>query len=107
MVEDAQLNEQNFGKWEGKSVEHFREFYLSGKNPDGGERFKDFYHRGQQAIVKVLNKYENPMIVCHGGIFRAFLDLYDQKQNKTPNAIIHYFDPRPQNDFPWNITTID
>ncbi len=107
MVEDVQLNEQHFGDWEGKSVTHFREFYLSGKNPDGGESFAAFYARGQTAIYGTLNKYENPLIVCHGGIFRAFFDLYNQKQSKTLNAVIHHFSPVAEQTIPWEITVID
>lgn len=107
MVEDAQLNEQNFGNWEGESVEHFREFYLSGKNPDGGESFAEFYYRGQTAITDAVNKYESPLIVCHGGIFRAFSDFYNQKQTSIPNAVIHHFSPNDDKNFPWEITVID
>lgn len=103
MIEMANLNEQHFGNWEGKSVTHFREFYLSGKNPENGESFSDFYKRAKHALTDVLNKHENPMIVCHGGIFRAFHSLYQQETLKTPNAVTHYFMPSEAEEFPWNI----
>jgi len=106
MIEMADLNEQNFGDWEGQSVEHFREFYLSGKDPKNGESFDVFYTRAKVALTEVLNEHENPMIVCHGGIFRAFRFLYGQKTLKTPNAVIHYFEPDQAVEFPWRVGTL-
>jgi len=107
MIEISELNEQNFGDWEGQSVQHFREFYLSGKTPENGESFPDFNNRIQTVISEILNVYENPIIVCHGGVFRAFHSLYDMKQERTENAIIHHFAPSPSNrDFPWDIQAI-
>jgi broad specificity phosphatase PhoE len=107
MIENAQLNEQHFGDWEGQDVAQFIDCYKTKQTPKNGESFDDFNLRVKNALNNVLEAYEKPLIVCHGGVFRAFHAHYGIHHARTENAVIHYFSPNNKSaEMPWDITKI-
>lgn len=108
MVEHEDIHEQDFGDWESQSVELFLESYHNRQPPKNGESFEEFDERIRASITDILHRYENPLIVCHGGVFRAFHCLYDVKRRfPTENAVPHLFNPIEENtSFPWEIEII-
>lgn len=105
MVEDAAIAEQCYGDWEGQPWTMTRQPIRDGIDPPNGERHTDFYERVRGAIAKFVNGHPGPaMIVCHGGVFRAFGALYDNKITGTENCALHLFEPWAENaSFPWAI----
>ena len=79
---DNRLMEFNFGEWEMKtwseieldpgSILWFSD-YINLPVP-GGESFMDLIYRIRELINEVLREFEgqNLMIICHGGVIRAF-----------------------------------
>lgn len=82
---DADLAEQAFGQWEGRSWEQLtpeapRELARFWANPGerrppGGESFADMVARVQQALARILaqDEHDQVVIVAHAGTVRAFL----------------------------------
>jgi len=104
MVEDAAIAEQNYGDWEGKSWELTRQPTRDGIDPPNGETHAAFHQRVRGAITNFVNSHSGPvMIVCHGGVFRAFGALYQSPMVGIENCSLHHFEPRVDAAFPWNI----
>lgn len=88
IVFDQRLMELNFGKWEGKSwteIEKTEEAkswfndYLNTSCPDG-ESYADLIKRIQNFIsdLKDNKSNDNILIVCHGGVIRAFYSIINK-----------------------------
>lgn len=105
MVEDALIAEQHYGDWEGKSWSITRQPTRDGIDPPNGESHADFHQRVRNSITKFVNGHAGPvMIVCHGGVFRAFGALYKAQMHGIENCSLHHFEPDAANaNFPWNI----
>jgi probable phosphoglycerate mutase len=105
MFEDPAIAEQCYGDWEGQPWALTRQPTRDGIDPPNGERHVDFHERVRGAITKFMNAHPGPvMIVCHGGVFRAFGALYQNKITGTENCALHHFAPCTENAaFPWNI----
>jgi 2,3-bisphosphoglycerate-dependent phosphoglycerate mutase len=105
MEEDPLLAEQFYGDWEGGSWDLYRQPIRDGMDPPGGETMVQFQNRIKEAIARHLPRHPGRiMIVCHGGVFRAFGALYGEKIVGTENCVLHRFDPHPVNEaFPWNV----
>jgi len=73
--------------------------------PPNGEKALDFLARVQKAKNKALQKPNQPvMIVCHGGVFRAFGKLYGLESPGVENCTLYEFKPEPsKTQFPWDI----
>ncbi|HEU4837794.1 MAG TPA: histidine phosphatase family protein, partial [Micavibrio sp.] len=103
--EDPDIAEQCYGDWEGQPWELTRQPTRDGIDPPNGERHVDFHERVRGAISKFVKAHPGPvMIVCHGGVFRAFGALYQNKIVGIENCTLHHFEPYAENAaFPWNI----
>lgn len=109
MYETPLLAEMDFGDWATQSIEIVRPKLYSGKNPPNGDTHEAFGERVKEGLNYALNLSEKPvMIVCHGGIFRAFHKFYNVTITPTENAKLYYFEPcHDTSDFPWKITLIE
>lgn len=107
MREDADLGEINGGDLEGQSFDIFRDHVRQRKDPPGGERLDDFTARAVRAIARALSILppDDPspiLIVAHGGIFRAFGELYGVSIRGVENCHLIDCIPDPeQGGFPW------
>jgi len=108
MIENTQIHEQDFGDWENGPIDDFIDCYTTRQTPTNGETFNDFDQRIRRSLTDILNTYENPLIVCHGGVFRAFKSLYNQAHERVANAAPYSFTPNEANkNFPWEIESLD
>lgn len=105
MVEDREIAEQMYGDWEGVSWTQTRQPIRDGIDPPNGETHAAFRDRVKAALSRFITDHPEPaLIVCHGGIFRAFGGLYGQRIVGVRNCCLHSFTPAPeQADFPWKI----
>ncbi len=108
MFEHPEIAEQMYGDWEGVTWETTRQPIRDGIDPPNGETHADFYQRVKGAITSFVNGHEGPiLIVCHGGVFRAFGGLYKSPMTGIENCSLHHFVPDAANEaFPWNIRQI-
>ncbi len=108
MMEDPDIAEQHYGDWEGQSWDITRQPTRAGIDPPNGERHVDFHARVGRTISKFTKNHDTPvMIVCHGGVFRAFGALYGEKIHGIENCSLHHFEPindTKSGSFPWLIT---
>ncbi len=102
-IEDADIAEMHAGEWEGAPYEACDAMMKSWQDPPGGESFETFTNRIKRAKNRALqDKYQKPLFVCHGGVFRAFAKLYGVNTWGVENCKLHDFVPAPQNtSFPW------
>jgi len=105
LFEHPEIAEQHYGDWEGKPWEITRQPTRDGIDPPNGETHKDFHERVRSAISKFVEAHPGPvMIVCHGGVFRAFGAIYGTQIFGIENCSLHHFAPDAANTaFPWAI----
>lgn len=105
MVEMPELIEHIFGDWENVSWDIILPEMKKGNyDPPNGETNAQFVARVTAAFHTLLSAPHDapPMIVAHGGIFRALRLAYGQQPSHISNCEMHLFTPRPvQTEFPW------
>lgn len=109
MIEDSDYAEMHAGDWEGVSYEACDSMMHGWQDPPNGESYEVFLNRVKKAKNKALSSdYKMPLIVCHGGVFRAFAKLYDVNIWGVKNCHLHRFDPAPNTPiFPWDAACFD
>ncbi len=106
MMHSETFAEQNFGDWEGCSIEDIRPKLYSGQNPPNGETLPVFINRAKEGINLALKSDKLCLIVCHGGIFRAFYNLYGKTIPPVDNCVFYKFTPINKPDFPWDVSIV-
>ncbi len=108
MVEDKDIAEMHAGDWEGVPYEECEEMFYEWVNPPAGETVDEFFTRIKRAKNKALEDTRYPpLIVCHGGVFRAFAKIYDINTWGVRNCDLHCFKPKTEDEsFPWEIHRI-
>jgi broad specificity phosphatase PhoE len=103
MIEDPDYAEMHAGDWEGISYDDCHTMMRGWQDPPNGESFEAFFTRIKRAKNKALKETEGtPLIVCHGGVFRAFAKLYGLETWGVMNCHLHHFAPAPMvKHFPW------
>ncbi len=109
MIEDKDYGEMFVGDWQGQPRSTSIDKWKAYIDPPNGERFDDFFDRIKQVKTKHLNAgHRMPLIVCHGGVFRAFAILYGIHTKRVLNCTLYRFEPKPQQvKFPWQVTYFD
>lgn len=88
---DKLLRERSFGVLGGKTFEEYRVHREKAKKerynfrPMGGENFYDLKRRVRKFLKKIYPKYKNKtvLVVAHGGVNRAFLNIFMKKPIKN------------------------
>jgi probable phosphoglycerate mutase len=96
VVEDG-LREAGFGTQEGQVMgDWFTEWAAGRVNPDGGESFADLRTRAVAAMGVVLAGGGLPLVVAHGGFFRAVRQAMGfSAAVRTPNGVPVLCEPVP------------
>ena len=103
--EDAEVAEWHAGKWEGVPYKDCPKFLDGWQSSPNGEKADDFLDRIRTFKNKTFKKYnQTPLIVSHGGVFRAFGKLYGLESPGVENCTLYEFKPEPsKTQFPWDI----
>lgn len=103
--EDADLAEFHAGDFEGVPYEECQSILDGWPIIPNAEKPQDFFARIKDAKKKAIEQYEGSILtVCHGGVMRAFGELYGvSPEPKFRNAILHEFHPDPDDQFPWDV----
>ncbi|MCB9963339.1 MAG: histidine phosphatase family protein [Rhodospirillales bacterium] len=108
MIEKDIWGEQHIGIWSGRLHEDVRNMRLAGVEPPEGETNDAFISRIVRAATKTLAEYEVPLIVCHGGCFRALAAHYGLNVSGILNCLLYEFVPSQQEGrFPWDVYVYD
>ena len=106
MHEDADIAEIHAGVLEGAPYEQCEELFNGWPIIDGAETPNDFFSRLKRGKTKALQQFNEPiLIVCHGGVMRAFSNLYGfNTPGRFQNAHLYEFNPMEGNQkFPWDV----
>ncbi len=108
MIEDIAWAEQHYGDWQGVPHEQVKEQRAAGMDPPNGESYEDFRQRIVQAAITTFAQYKMPLIVCHGGCFRALAEHYGLPAIRVKNTTLYEFVPQEQSaEFPWTVYRYD
>jgi broad specificity phosphatase PhoE len=109
MIEDSDFAELFAGDWEGVSYDLCNKLLTTWETPPNGESFDEFILRLKRGKNKYLSEKQAPvMIVCHGGVFRAFGKMYGLDILGVRNCHLYEFVPQEDNkDFPWKVWHYD
>ena len=109
MHEDPDFAELHAGDLEGVSYDDCPDLLASWVDPPNGERFDDFFERIKRGKNNALQRHPGPvLIVCHGGIFRAFGKFYGIESPGVNNCHLYEFEPNPhRQNFPWLVWQYD
>lgn len=107
--EDKGLAEFHAGDFEGVPYAECQSILDGWPIIPNAENPQDFFNRVQQAKKRALEQYEGSILtVCHGGVMRAFGELYGvSPEPRFRNAILHEFHPDPNDNFPWDVYFYD
>ncbi len=106
MFEDADLAEYHAGDLEGVPYSECRSILDDWGPVPNGERPEDFFARIKRGKIRALEQFEGPVLtVCHGGVMRAFGEIYGiSPEPRFRNAHLYEFHPEvQQSPFPWNV----
>ncbi|MBJ7550598.1 histidine phosphatase family protein [Marinomonas ostreistagni] len=62
------IRERDWGSLEGQPIPNATDYFAT---PENGEPWGDFYKRSIDTINLILEKYDQPLIIAHSGIYRA------------------------------------
>ena len=106
MFEDPDLAEICAGDMESKPWSECIDIFDGWVQTPGGEAPEDFFTRIKRAKNKALEETieGSPLIVCHGGVMRAFGALYGADAPAIfRNAHLYEFIPGEDEKFPWQV----
>lgn len=113
MHEDPDCGEMHTGDWEGAPYSVCTSLFRGWVEPPGGESVENFFSRVKRAKKAALHAHNVPLIVCHGGVFRAFWQLFGLSTMGVKNCKLYEFAPGNMNDaqhageFPWDVFRYD
>ena len=106
LFEDPDLAELHAGDLEGESYDKCKALFNSWPRVLNGEDPKNFFKRVKRGKTRALSGSNDPvLIVCHGGVMRAFGALYNLPiPGRFKNAHLYEFIPNAQKpSFPWDV----
>lgn len=104
MHEEPDYGEMHGGNWEGAPYDVCAHLFRAWFDPPNGETVQAFFDRVRDAKRKTLTAHDTPLIVCHGGVFRAFWTLFDLTGHLAKNCQLYEFIPHERQDiFPWTV----
>lgn len=105
MREDPDLAEICAGEMEGRPWSECLDIFDGWVQTPGGEHPDDFFTRVKNSKNRALLREDSlPLIVCHGGVMRAFGALYGYDAPALfKNAHLYEFMPAQSNKFPWTV----
>lgn len=104
--EDENLAEIHAGILEGAPYEECGHIFNAWPHVEGGEDPKDFFERVRKGKSKAIELFNEPvLIVCHGGVMRAFGEIHGiATPGAFQNAHLYEFTPNEQKiHFPWDV----
>ncbi|MDP3935559.1 MAG: histidine phosphatase family protein [Alphaproteobacteria bacterium] len=99
----ALLAEANWGEMQGKPITDptFFTQWQEGLVLNGGESFESVKRRVKAALIEYLATDTTPLIISHGGVYWALLELLNLPYYDFHNCQIVYFTPTNTNSGPW------
>lgn len=103
---DARIVEREWGEAEGKTADPTKNLFEDADTPRGAEAFSVFKMRIADAISQILHGTQCPLIVSHGGVFKALVDSLGYTKLQASNCDPFLFRPPVQETHPWQICNL-
>lgn len=109
LYEDPDIAEMNAGDMEGEPYKVARPLFEGWPVIPNAEHPDEFFERVKRGKMKALAMDEPVLVVCHGGVMRAFGEIYGiSVPGKFKNAHLHDFKPNlDKKHFPWDVMHYD
>jgi uncharacterized phosphatase len=93
IIIDVQITEREWGDAEGKLIDPTKCLFNDEDTPHGAETFSVFTVRILEAVSLILFEHNCPLIVSHGGVFKALTDSLGNKNLQASNCSPFLFKP--------------
>ncbi len=80
---------------------------MNGFTPEGGEPYIEFHARTIQAISEAIADGVPTLIVAHGGLFWAMMDVLGYSHRRLMNCIPTAFQPPQASNQHWQVISLD
>lgn len=107
IIIDPRLVEREWGEAEGTAIDPTKSLFSDADTPIGAETFSTFKVRVVEAISQILYEHNYPLIVSHGGVFKALADSLGHAQLQASNCDPFLFGPPEQEAYPWQICNLN
>ncbi len=106
IIVDPGIVEREWGEAEGKLADPSKNLFDDADTPIGAETFSVFKVRIVEVVSLLLLKYDCPLIVSHGGVFKALADSLGYANIEASNCSPFFFRPPEQTKYPWQICNL-
>ena len=86
IIINTQITEREWGDAEGKPIDPTKDLFNDEDTPHGAETFSAFTVRVLGAVSLILLEHNCPLIVSHGGVFKALADSLGHKNLQALNC---------------------
>ena len=93
IIINTQITEREWGDAEGKPIDPTKDLFKDEDTPHGAETFSAFTVRVLGAVSLILLEHNCPLIVSHGGVFKALADSLGHKNLQALNCSPILFKP--------------
>ena len=93
IIINTQITEREWGDAEGKPHDPTKCLFNDEDTPHGAEKFSVFTVRVLEAVSLMLLEHNCPLIVSHGGVFKALADSLGHKNLQALNCSPFLFKP--------------
>jgi broad specificity phosphatase PhoE len=93
IIINTQITEREWGDAEGKPIDPTKDLFNDEDTPHGAETFSAFTVRVLGAVSLILLEHNCPLIVSHGGVFKALADSLGHKNLQALNCSPILFKP--------------
>lgn len=100
------LVEINWGEAEGTPHDPTKSIFNMEDPPQGAETFSTFQKRVIGAMSDVLLMEKLPLIVSHGGVFKALTHYFGYQDLSSSNCIPFLFKPPAERSHPWLVCSL-
>jgi broad specificity phosphatase PhoE len=104
------LKECSWGILEGTlkdTIVNFKD-WIDGQHVEKGEHVDDFKQRVLIALNEILDPNHTTLIVAHGGVYWAIMEILGFKEQHTSNCEPHFFNPKAEQETAsWSVCPIN
>lgn len=95
--------ERTYGEAEGKPVDPTKSLFDDAHTPLGAESASAFQQRVIETVSALLLKEKLPLIVSHGGVFKALTHSFGYETLSSANCVPFFFKPSIEYEPSWAI----
>jgi broad specificity phosphatase PhoE len=103
---EQDLAERIWGEAEGKPVDPTKSSFDDKDTPPGAETFSAFQRRVMEAVSSLLLIGKLPLIVSHGGVFKALTHSFGYESLSSANCTPFLFRPPEEAEHSWVVCSL-